>query len=92
MYQFVIGIQQLSIIVIFLECCVVFKHGKGTLHSYLFLSCVATLVNELGYLFELLSRSEESYFTAMNLSYFGRVWLTYSLFLFLAEQSDKWPE
>lgn len=85
MYQLLLGIQQASIAVTFIECWVVFKHWKGTLHSYLFLSCVATLVNELGYLFELLSRSEESFFTAMNLSYFGRVWLTYSLFMFLTQ-------
>ncbi len=89
MAQVVIGIQCISILVLFAECWVVFKEWKSALHSYLFLSCVATLVNNVGYLFEMLSRSEEAYITALKLSYLGRVWISYALLLFIVELVGK---
>ena len=85
MYQQIIGIQCISIILVLIECWVIFKNWKGILHSYLFLSCAAILVNNVGYLMEITSGSEEAFFNALKLSYFGRVWITFALFLFLAE-------
>ena len=73
MYQLILTIQCASIVVLFAESWVVFKNWKGMLHAYLFLGCTTTLVNNVGYLFELLARSEDAYFTALCLSYLGRV-------------------
>ncbi len=85
MYAIVIGIQLISIIALTVECIVVFSAWRGRLQAFLFLGCVATLVNNLGYLLQLMSHSEESYFTALRLSYLGRVWVAVGLFLFIAE-------
>ncbi|MCR5672098.1 MAG: response regulator [Lachnospiraceae bacterium] len=85
MYQFVFIIQMISIVLVLLECWVVFRNMKGTLHSYLFFATVATLINNLGYYYELKARSFETYFTALKLSYAGKIWVTFALFLFVSE-------
>ncbi|MCR5688465.1 MAG: response regulator [Lachnospiraceae bacterium] len=85
MYQFVLVIQCLSIVVAAAECAVVFKNWKGIQHSYLFLACASTFVSNLGYFFQLRARSADTYMTAVKLSYAGRVWLTFALFLFITE-------
>ncbi len=85
MYQVVLIIQIVSIVLVAVEAAVVFANWKGTPHSYLFLACAATLVNDIGYYFELRTRSFESYYTALRFSYLGRVWVTFALFMFIME-------
>ena len=85
MHQIVLIIQCISIILVAVECAVVFANWKGTPHSYLFLACSATLVNDIGYYFQLRSHSFDSYFVALRVSYFGRVWVTFALFMFILE-------
>ncbi len=84
MVNIIISIQYFSIVVLFLECWLVIRNWKSDLHSYLFLGCISTLVNSIGYLFELQAKSEASFVTALQLSYFGRVWITFSFFMFAA--------
>ena len=85
MYQLVLGIQIVSIIALLAECYLVFRDGKGALHTCLLFSCATTLVNNIGYLSQLLARSGEAYLTALKLSYLGRVWISFALILFIAE-------
>ncbi|MCR5830239.1 MAG: response regulator [Lachnospiraceae bacterium] len=85
MYEVVIGIQLFSIVVLFAECWIVLANWKGMLHSYLFFACVTTIVANIGYLLQLLSKSEESYFTALIMSYFGKIWISFALLLFIAQ-------
>ncbi len=85
MYQLVVGIQIISIAILLVECWIVFTNWRSTLHSYLFLGCVSTLVNNIGYLAQLLSRTQEAYCTAWKLSYLGRVWIAFALFMFITE-------
>ena len=85
MYKVVLFIQCISIFALFIECWLVVRSFRGKVHFYLFLSFVATLINNIGYLMQLLSKSEESYFTALKMSYLGRVWTGFALFLFIAE-------
>ena len=85
MYQLVIVLQCISIAALFVESWIVFRNWKGALHSYLFLSCVATLLNNIGYYLELKAHTEEAYFTALCLSYLGRVWIPFALLLFICE-------
>ncbi len=89
MYQLILIIQGLSILGLFIECWIVLRHAKGTLHSYLFLSCIATLFNNLGYLLELMAHSEEAYFTALRMSYLGRVWIGFALLVFIVELTQR---
>lgn len=85
MYQLVVGIQCISIVVLFVECWVVLKNWKSTAHSWLFFGCATTLVNNVGYLFELRASSGDVYYVAMQLSYLGRVWIAFALLMFIAE-------
>ena len=81
----IIQIQSISIIAMLLECWLIARSFKGKLHFYLFFSCAATLVNNIGYLFQLRSTSEESYFYCLSLSYFGKVWIAFAFFMFITQ-------
>ncbi|MCR4618001.1 MAG: response regulator [Lachnospiraceae bacterium] len=81
-YDVLLTIQYLTVSVLFAEIWIVFGGWKNTVHSYLFLSCIATFVSNIGYLFEMKAQTEEAYLTALKLSYAGRVWITFALFLF----------
>lgn len=80
-----LSIQYASIVGLFIECWIIFHRLKNAPLSYLFLSCLAILVNNIGYLFQLLSTTQETYITALRFSYGGRVWVTLFLFLFTIE-------
>ena len=85
MYNTILAVQYISIIGLFIEGWIVFSRWSGRLHLYLFFSIAATLVNNLGYLFELKASNMEEYITALQLSYFGRVWITFGLVMFISE-------
>ena len=75
-------IQYFSIAALFVESWVVFRRMRGKMHAYIFLSCAATLVNNVGYLMQMRAVSEEAYVNALEVAYLGKVWIPYSLFLF----------
>ncbi|MCR4590034.1 MAG: GHKL domain-containing protein [Lachnospiraceae bacterium] len=75
----------ISIFSLFAEAVLVFRNIRTRLDSCLFLSCIALLINNAGYLMELRSKTEEAYITALQLSYLGRVWITFPFLLFTAE-------
>lgn len=85
MRELLLAIQYIGIIGLFIEILVIFRRWKNRLQGYLFLNCVAVLVNNIGYLFELRSTNLDSYVTALQISYAGRVWVGFCLFLFVAE-------
>ncbi len=78
-------IQYICIFGLFIESVIVFKRWRRPLHSYLFISCMATLISSLGYLVELNSWTEESFITAVKFSYFGSIWIALFAFLFIKE-------
>ncbi len=85
MRSVLLAVQYASIFGLFIESWVIFRRLKNSLLPYLFLSCIAILVSNIGYLFQLLSTTEESYVTALKFSYCGRTWITFFLFLFTIE-------
>ena len=85
LHDFLIIIQYITIGVLFTEIWIVLIGWKNAVHSYLFLACISTFISNMGYLFELKAMSEEAYLSALKLSYAGRVWITFSLFLFAAK-------
>ena len=85
MYQLILTVQGISIVILFLECRVVFRNWTSALHAYLFLGCASALVNNAGYFLELMAHTEGAYFRALRLSYFGRVWTAFALLLVIAE-------
>ncbi|MCR5788492.1 MAG: response regulator [Lachnospiraceae bacterium] len=78
-------IQNITICGLFVESLIVIRRWKNTLHLYLLLSCIALLVDSIGYSFQLTAHTAESYITALQFSYAGRIWVVYLLFLFIAE-------
>lgn len=85
MEQILLGAIFLSILAMFFEGYIVFKNLKNKLHAYLFLNCVVMIVNNIGYLLQLVSKTEDAYIAALKFSYAGRVWILFSLFMFSAE-------
>ncbi len=83
MYQILLTFQVISIFALFLESVLVFKYWKTNVHSWLFLSCMATLINNIGYFFELISTTKEAYMSALKISYLGRICTVYALFMFV---------
>ncbi|MBR5088549.1 MAG: response regulator [Ruminiclostridium sp.] len=85
MYNVLITIQYICILVLFIEGWLVFRNFSSRLHMYMFFSIVVNIINSAGYLFELKAKSGETYMTALKLSYFGRVWVAFSIALFVTE-------
>ncbi len=83
-HNLLLTMQCITISVLFIEMWIVFIGWKNPIHSYLFFACVSTFISNIGYLFEITAASEEAYLTALKLSYVGRVWITFSLFIFAA--------
>ncbi len=83
--EILLAIQYMCIIGFFVESVVIVKRWKNFLHLYLLLSCIAALLNEVGYLLELTSGTKEELITALKFAYLGRVWYAFFLFLFVAE-------
>ena len=85
MHDFLLGAIIVSIFAMLFEGYIVFKNLKNKLHAYLFLNCIAMLINNTGYLLEILSKTEDEYIAALKFSYAGRVWIIFSLFMFSLE-------
>ena len=85
MHDFLLYAIIISIFAMLLEGGIVFKNLKNKLHGYLFINCMAMLINNTGYLLELLSKTEDEYIAALKFSYAGRVWIIFSLFMFSME-------
>lgn len=85
--EILLTIQYISILGLFIESCIILSKWKNSLQTCLFLSCIATFLNNLGYLFELKAGSEETYLTALKLSYAGRIWISLALFMFSSKLS-----
>lgn len=83
MYNFLLGIQYISILFLLIEATYIFKKMRTPLHNFLFFNCIATLINNTGYLMEMLSKTQAEYFMGVKMSYLGRVWISYSLFIFM---------
>ncbi len=81
----VYSILCVSVITMFAESWIVMHKWNSRQHSYLFLFCVSIMVNNIGYIMEIRSKSEEAYYIALKFSYVGRIWIAFALFLFIAE-------
>lgn len=88
MYNILLTVQYIGIAGMFIEAWLVLKNWKDSVRAYLFFACVATLINNLGYSLEMQARSMDAYITALQLSYAGRIWICFALFLFVFELSN----
>ncbi len=84
-HAFFLTIQYIGVSVLFAELWIVFLGWRNSMHSYLFLACVASFISNLGYLLEMKAQTEEAYLTALKLSYAGRAFITFAFFMFAAK-------
>ncbi len=85
MYRLLVTIMVISILGLLIEAMLVFKNLKNKLHGYLFLNCMVMIVNNTGYLLELLAKDTNTYVASLQFSYLGRVWITFSLLMLSVE-------
>ena len=85
MREFLLAAIILSIFAMLFEGVVVFRNLKNKLHAYLFLNCITMLVNNTGYLLELLSKTEDGHIAALKFSYAGRAFILFSIIMISAE-------
>lgn len=85
MYQAVLLIENVNVFVLAIITMMLFVKFNGRMHLYLILTCMALLVNNIGYQLELQSQTVDTYLVALKFSYTGRIWIGYALFVFVAE-------
>ncbi len=85
MYNFVIFVLYFTIAGLFFVCCLSLNRWSTRLQTYLFFSAVSNLIYDTGCLLELHATNEKEYIAALKMGYLGRVWIGFSLFLFIAE-------
>ena len=85
LHEILLIVQWVTIFGIFIETWIVFHKWNSKVHAYLFFNCIAALINNLGFLMEFESRTEETFLVALKISYAGRVWYCFAMILFIAE-------
>ena len=85
MYAFVTFVLYFTIVGLFAVCWFALRKWRSRLQTYLFFSCVANLVYNTGCLLELRATDQQTYVAALKMGYLGRIWIGFSLFLFVAE-------
>lgn len=86
MYQLIIAIQCINIVFLYVEAVIILSSKSSTkLHLYLFFNCCANLINNVGYLLALTSKTKREFLLAGQLSYLGRIWIVFTLFLFVTK-------
>lgn len=89
MNQTLLTVQCISIGALLVEIVYIVKNWKSRIHGYLFFYCLATLVNNLGYLAVMLAKTRADALLALQISYFGRVWIPYSFLMFGLKLCEK---
>ena len=64
-------------------CAYITKKWSRAVHGWLFFYCIATLINNAGYLEIMLSRTLGEAILSLQLSYLGRAWIPFSIFQFV---------
>lgn len=82
MFYGVIFLQVISIVILFCELLYVFSKWTSKRHSFLLMMILAALVNNVGYLVEILSDTMEKSLFGTKLSYIGKAYIPLILLLF----------
>lgn len=82
MYQIFIWIQYIGILTLVLETFYIIKQRPSKLQISLLIVILATLVNFVGYLFEIQSVTKEAALLAVKFLYLGKPYITLVTFLF----------
>ncbi len=83
MYRFLLILIIISIFLFICEMGYVLLHIKSKMHGFLFFYLMSCLINNAGYLCEMVSTTMEGAYTATRLLYVGKVFIAFSLFIFV---------
>lgn len=83
MYQFLVLIQFLGIIILFFELVYIFSQKPSTSQSLLSVITIGSLINTVGYLFELTSKTQDTALLSVKITYLGKVYILLGMFLFV---------
>ena len=84
-HTILIIILSCTILMLFVESILILQRWKDMAHGYLFLNCLATLINNIGFLLEMSSTSQEAKMIAVQFRYTGAVWISLTLLAFIAK-------
>ena len=76
-------LQCISIMLLSVECVYIFYRWRTKMHAYLFLYCIATLVNNIGYLMEMTAGDSGEALMGTQVCYLGKVFIPISFVLFV---------
>lgn len=82
MLSFFIGIQYIGIIVLVIEILYILKQKSSWMQTHLLLIMLMTLINFVGYLFEIQASSKEMALLAVKFLYVGKPYIVLTTFLF----------
>lgn len=87
-YNMIILIQSLSILILAVGAIYLVSNWRGREHTYLVLFCIATLVNNIGALVEIIEREKEQILLGTKFSYVGKVFIPLTFFLFIMQYCE----
>ncbi|MCR5823726.1 MAG: response regulator [Lachnospiraceae bacterium] len=85
MRELFFSVQFVVIFCLFIECWFIFKNLRKPIHSYLLMSSMCALLNNLGYLLQITSKTPEGILNSVKFSYLGKTFYTFFIFLFALE-------
>lgn len=89
MYEFLICLQVVSIMVMFAVAIVVVMHWSSKAHAYFFICCVSIIVNNIGYLYEMLGSTSDEALIGTVVAYIGKPFIGLSMLFFVTEFCEK---
>ena len=84
-YLILVNVQGLSVLLSLVTVLYIFFNWKNRAHSLLLVYSLGTLINNLGYTFEMQSTSSEQALMATKFTYLGKSFLGLAFFLFILE-------
>ena len=85
MYSLFLGIQYIGLLILLVELTFVFSQKASRLQVTLILTLGGTLINFVGYLFELKASTRQEALTAVKFIYFGKPYIAFGTLLFVLE-------
>lgn len=85
LYTLLLFVQVLNVLAMFIVAYYVLRHWSNRTHGYLFASAVAIIINNTGYLFEMLGKDSNSALLGTQFSYLGKPFIALTMFLFTAD-------
>lgn len=85
MYTVFIAVQYLGIIVLVAEILYIFRQKSSQLQTLMLAVAVSTLINFIGYLFEMRATTQEMALQAVKFIYLGKPYILLGIFLFIIQ-------